>query len=244
MTEPLHRRIRHALEEEIHSGRLVPGSRLPTEHELRAEYGVSRATAQRVLNDLASSGLAVRRRRAGTFVADLTPQLDLLAYAAPEVAGTSVPGRHVVLSSKVVPAEGAVHPLPGVGPTTAVVELVRLKVDVRDRPMQIERHVVLFSAAPDLLDQDLETLVSLRYLQDRGSELGSIRVFLDPVNLTRSDAELLQSEPGAATLTRRRETLAPDGSAVEVVATVVRPGAARFFVEVPVDGAAPRGGGQ
>lgn len=231
---PLYRQIRRELEEKIQTGSLAPGARLPTENELRSQYGVSRATAQRVLNDLANAGLAVRRRRHGTFVADVTPQVNLLNFAAPEVAEKGTPGRHKVISARIVRAGDAILTLPGASADTAVVELVRLKFDAHERPRSVERHVILFSVAPDLMDENLEEFISMRYLRTRGAPIDAIRVYLDPISLDEYDADLLDSPTGAPSLLRRRESRSSDGNAVEVVATVVRPGSAQFFVEIPL----------
>lgn len=65
----LHRRIRSDISERILSGAWAPGRRIPFEHELMAEYGCSRMTVNKALTPLADSGLIVRRRRAGSFVA-------------------------------------------------------------------------------------------------------------------------------------------------------------------------------
>lgn len=233
MGVPRYEQIRQEFEEKIHRGSLAPGARLPTETELRSEYGVSRATAQRVLNDLANAGLVVRRRRHGTFVADVTPTLNLLNFATPEAARKGVPGRHEVISAKIVMAADAVLSLPGASADTAVAELVRLKFDAHERPRSLERHVILFSVAPDLLEQNLEEFVSMRYFRNKDAPIETIRVYLDPVSLDEHDAALLDSSAGTPTLVRRRESRSNDGTAVEVVETVIRPGSARFFVEFP-----------
>ena len=233
MSEPLHKQIRRDLEEQIHAGRLAPGARLPTEKELCDQHGVSRPTAQRVLNDLATAGLAVRHRRHGSFVADAVRQFDLLNFVTPGTAEKGSPGRHEVVSARVVRAADAVHPLPGADPDAAVIELVRRKLDPLERVQSVERHVVLFSAAPDLLDQELEELVTLPHLRDRGIQVDTIRLYLDPVVLDDHDAQLLDSTPGTPALMRRRELRVTDGSVVEMVTTLVRPGTAEFFVELP-----------
>lgn len=233
MAEALYKQIRRDLESRIHAGRLMPGARLPTEKELCEEYGVSRPTAQRVLNDLAEAGLAVRRRRHGTFVADAVRQINLLNFVVPETAEKGTPGRHEVVSARVIRAADAVAPLPGADPGTAVTELVRRKFDLLDSVQSVERHVVLFSAAPELLDQDLEELVSLPYLRELGAEVDTIRLHLDPVVLGEHDAEMLESTPGTPALMRRRELRVIGGTVIEVVTTLVRPGTADFFVELP-----------
>ncbi|MCL4767845.1 MAG: FCD domain-containing protein [Hyphomicrobiaceae bacterium] len=55
---------------EIRSGRLAPGTRLPTEHELRAALGVSRTVVREAVAALRADGLVISRQGAGVFVAD------------------------------------------------------------------------------------------------------------------------------------------------------------------------------
>lgn len=70
-SEPLPRysEIRRDLETAIVSGEWPPGYRVPPEQELLKQYGCSRMTVNKALSALAASGLIVRRRRSGSFVA-------------------------------------------------------------------------------------------------------------------------------------------------------------------------------
>ena len=63
-------RIRATIEGDIRSGALRPGDRLPSEHELAALHGCSRATVSKAMAALHRAGLIERRRKAGSFVAD------------------------------------------------------------------------------------------------------------------------------------------------------------------------------
>ncbi len=60
--------VRDHILRRIRNGELPPGSRLKTELEMAAEFGVSAITIRRALADLVSAGQVVRRRGAGTFV--------------------------------------------------------------------------------------------------------------------------------------------------------------------------------
>ena len=53
----------------IHSGQFEPGERVPTEAELSQRLPVSLGTVQKALSKLADSGLVVRNRKTGTFIA-------------------------------------------------------------------------------------------------------------------------------------------------------------------------------
>lgn len=65
---PLYFQLKTLLLEEILAGHYGPEVRLPTEHELCAEYGISRSPVTRALSELAAEGVILRQRRRGTFV--------------------------------------------------------------------------------------------------------------------------------------------------------------------------------
>jgi len=71
-TTPLsrHAEVTAALREKILSGSYEPGERLPTIHELAAEYETSYFTVQTALTPLVEQGLVERRRRTGTVVCE------------------------------------------------------------------------------------------------------------------------------------------------------------------------------
>lgn len=68
---PLYARVHAALKQAIHDGRLPPGAPLPSEKELEAEYGVSRITVRRALEELERERLILRGRGRQARVADL-----------------------------------------------------------------------------------------------------------------------------------------------------------------------------
>ncbi len=59
---------------EIRSGRLLPGSQLPTEQELSAATGVSRTVVREAVAALRAEGLVVTRQGIGAFVAADVPR--------------------------------------------------------------------------------------------------------------------------------------------------------------------------
>lgn len=66
---PLYHQIYALLREQILDGVYADNELVPTEQELTERFGVSRITAKRALDELASEGLVVRRRGKGTTVA-------------------------------------------------------------------------------------------------------------------------------------------------------------------------------
>jgi len=75
--EPLYVQIAGRLADDISSGRLGPGMRVPSETELMAAHGVSRVTVRQAVQLLSRNGQVVARRGKGTFVARPALQQDL-----------------------------------------------------------------------------------------------------------------------------------------------------------------------
>lgn len=73
---PKYVRLVEAFADCIRTGRFRPGERVPTETDLAARLPVSVGTVQKALAKLASSGLVVRHRRTGTFIADRRSQVN------------------------------------------------------------------------------------------------------------------------------------------------------------------------
>jgi GntR family transcriptional regulator len=67
--EPAYRRLALALREDIELGRFAEGDRLPSEHALVRQHGVSRNTVRQALDVLSASNLVHRHQGRGTFVA-------------------------------------------------------------------------------------------------------------------------------------------------------------------------------
>lgn len=74
---PLYRQLAGHLEDEIRSGRLLPGARLPSETELTRRYGVSRITLRQAVTELVRKQLLARQQGKGTFVTIPAVQHDL-----------------------------------------------------------------------------------------------------------------------------------------------------------------------
>ena len=67
-SKPLADQVEDLLRGRIRDGTFSPGSRIPSESELSAEIGVSRATVRTVLAKLAVNGLILRKQGDGTYV--------------------------------------------------------------------------------------------------------------------------------------------------------------------------------
>ncbi|MDA3629139.1 GntR family transcriptional regulator [Saccharopolyspora oryzae] len=234
---PLHARIRRELEAHIQEGRWAPGTRIPTESELGEQYGVSRITVQRALRDLADTGMVVRYRRHGTFVAQTAGEHNLLRATGLLVSGAEMHGDHRVISAQVLLAEQAALVLPDLAGDEAVVQVERHKLSADGGRVAIAELAVLpFRFAPDLLDQPLVTTTTHVYLRNRGVKLGRSRLYVEPHALDDEHAELFGLPVGTPVFRWLRITWSADGDVVEHLRAILPAETSRFYVESTLNG--------
>ncbi|MHC9236478.1 GntR family transcriptional regulator [Pseudooceanicola sp. 502str34] len=104
---PLYQQLYLLLRSQIHGGALRPGDKIMGEAELCEAYDVSRITAKRALNELADTGLVIRKRGSGTRVTDRLPPQPLKASIDGLLEKVGEMGRNTsvrVLSSALMPA--------------------------------------------------------------------------------------------------------------------------------------------
>jgi GntR family transcriptional regulator len=81
---PAYLRIAADLRQQISSGKLPPGARLPTESETMRRYGVSNTIAKKVRQLLVSEGIVEARRGSGVFVIEEPRRLIRHAHGRPQ----------------------------------------------------------------------------------------------------------------------------------------------------------------
>ncbi|MDB5873075.1 MAG: histidine utilization repressor, partial [Ramlibacter sp.] len=77
----LYEQVKEFISRKIQDGTWPAGHRLPSEHELVAQFGVARMTVNRALRELVEQGRITRVAGVGSFVAEDKPQSTLLQIA-------------------------------------------------------------------------------------------------------------------------------------------------------------------
>uniref|UniRef100_UPI002FCC1B16 GntR family transcriptional regulator n=1 Tax=Hydrogenophaga sp. TaxID=1904254 RepID=UPI002FCC1B16 len=73
-----YQQVKDFVSRKIQDGTWKAGDRLPSEHELVVQFGLSRMTVNRALRELVEQGRIKRIAGVGSFVADDKPQANLL----------------------------------------------------------------------------------------------------------------------------------------------------------------------
>lgn len=143
------------------------GTRVPSENELSEMFSVSRMTARRALDQLALDGVIVRRRGAGSFIANNGVRSSFLVIRniAEEIAETGRRYSSRVLRHCPVAATRAVAEALGLEVRAQVYHSLIVHVG-DDEPVQLEYRYVRKDAAPDYLTVDLTVETPNHYLQN------------------------------------------------------------------------------
>ena len=166
---PLYLKVKEHILSNIASGAWPPGARVPSEHDLVAQFSISRMTANRALRELSSDGWLTRVAGVGTFVSEPRSRASLveLKDIAEEIAARS--HRHtmrVIASGRYAATPALAHEFEAAN--GAPLFHVLLVHDENGVPVQIEDRWVNAGLAPGFLDRDLaaetSTAVLLRSL--------------------------------------------------------------------------------
>ncbi|SDE19632.1 GntR family transcriptional regulator / MocR family aminotransferase [Paraburkholderia lycopersici] len=85
--EPAYRQLLQLMQQAILTGRLAPGSKLPSSRTLAGDLGVARNTVLHVYDQLSAEGYVLSTTGSGTYVADTRP--DCAAVSTPAAADDS-----------------------------------------------------------------------------------------------------------------------------------------------------------
>jgi GntR family transcriptional regulator len=230
---PAYARVKSMLRSRILSGEIGTGQQLPTQAELCREFGVSRITITRALNDLEMEGLVERRQGVGTFVRlPLSRGILTNAELLYKQTFTGNPAsEHLLLSAEVVTG----HPtelggaLAGAGDLWKVVRLRK----VGDARVGYEESYIPVRVVPsDKSVRVLERMLLFDFLtQDCGISLSATRVHMSATKLSREVARHLGVKAGDPALILTRETFATNGRPVTVSFNTLPAQVSSYFFE-------------
>ena len=220
-----HGQIEDWLAEAIAAGRLAPGDRMPTEHDLAAWLGVSRMTLRHALATLARRGLVERAvgRNGGTFVAEgkLEQDRTRLSGFSEQLRRHGMVAGARVLSAVQRPAGPAAAAALEAAEGDPVYEIRRVRLG-NGRPIAVEHSMFPASSFPGLLGCRLDG--SLYELLEEKYQLRPYRAreSLEPVTAGVREAETLEVREGAPLMLVERIAYAANGRPVEFARDLFR----------------------
>jgi GntR family transcriptional regulator len=163
---PLYHQLADQLFAQIRQGTYVPGSKIPSEHELAAQHGIGRPTVRQATDALIQRGVLERRRGSGTYVRSVPAQVDLFSLAGTLVSfergGLALTSR-LLGRPRVIAIDEPGHPHDG----AKTCRVIRLSL-VDDAPVLLEEIDLAVAHFPGLArlplhGRSLSELVAERY---------------------------------------------------------------------------------
>lgn len=182
--------------EKIQSGEWEKGMKLPTEPELSAQFGVSRATIRQAVANLVQRGMLVRRQGSGTYVSRPSAEEDFINFSFPDSLG----GGHELLGVRELAGSDPVVRALGLTPEDQAVEIKRIRILGDGVPAILERAYLEISLYQRIDPQDLCKKLHLILDSDFGFGVTKMKNSLEPVLLSEEEAASLQTEPGQPAL--------------------------------------------
>lgn len=199
---PLYYQVKRMIMNELASGNLKLGDKLPVENEFCECLGLSRPTVRLAMNELVAEGILVRQKRSGTFVAE--PKIELRLDVSIEQFRDHMAslGRECtvqVLDLCIVDKIGEINQ--------------RLKIPGNERLIYLKRmwslgesHIVYNATyLPESLwdtirDQDFAKYDLVKVLSSGGADVKRHTVKVEAVLASKNDIELLDIDRTRASL--------------------------------------------
>jgi GntR family histidine utilization transcriptional repressor len=152
-------RIHRDIQQRIVSGDWPAGTRIPFETELAEQYRCSRMTVNKALSALAQEGLIVRRRKAGSFVAEPRVEQAVMEIQdfAIEAARLGLPYRHEIMGRSLERLGAAAGRAAGL-PRGARVLHVLCRHSIGGRPVAFEDRLIALAAVPSAAEESFDAL--------------------------------------------------------------------------------------
>lgn len=230
---PLYFQLAEILREQIQSGELNPGDRLPSERELNEQFGISRMTVRQALAYLAQDGVLVVKPGIGTFVAE--PKLvysahHLLGFTEEMIRQGENASSKILEQSLVDPPAYVVKGLRLESGQLAI-KIVRLRL-TNDTPVLLETSYIPLDLCPGLETKDLRNKSLFALLeQEYGLRLERTQQNLQSTVANDYEASLFGIESGAAMILLEGMNFLADDRPVEYFKAIYRGDRFRFVLE-------------
>jgi GntR family transcriptional regulator len=221
---PLYHQLKTVLLESLRKGDLKPNDQLPTEDELGAQFGVSKATVRQALRDLAQSGHVRREQGRGTFVAEQRVQFGprQLSSFTEEMRQVGLDSESKVLEQSVVLADAELADKLQIAEGADVFRLKRLRL-TGGEPMGVQTAYIPCAVAPGLLEIDFSSASLYDTMEKRyGLVLDHAAQTHFALAVSPEDAVLLGVPEGSPALGGERLSFLQGGRPLEVTRSVMR----------------------
>jgi GntR family transcriptional regulator len=234
------RRLYLLLRDQITSGRLPSGARLPGEPVLAAEHGLARVTVRRALDLLAGEGLVLRRPGSGTFVRGPDGARPVIGDLPNLLSGLIAMGRATgvrLLSFAYVAAPAAIAEALVLEPGERVQRSVRVRL-IDGQPFSYLTTHVPERVGLSYSEADLAATPLLSLMERSGVTADRATQAIGATLAGPEVAQALDLDVGSALIDLTRVVFDPSGRGIEHLHALYRPDRYAFQMDLVRTGAA------
>lgn len=239
---PLYHQVYVLLRDTIQRGEVAAGDVLPGELDLARLFKVSRITAKRALNELATDRLVTRHRGRGTFVTPLAKLSVIHGSFETLVESLMLMGRGTqiqLLDFAEIVSGDAVAELLEIGPMEKVQKAVRLRM-VEGGPFSYLISYVPLKMARSYSKAELASKPLLKLLERAGAKIDKVAQWITAVAADPTIASALEVASGSPLLKIERVVRDSAGVPFELLYGYYRPD--RFVYHIQQKGLSKRSG--
>jgi GntR family transcriptional regulator len=232
---PLYYQLMDRLRELIEKENWKPGDRIPSENQLMDEYGVSRNTAKKAIEELVQEGILYRIQGKGTFVAKPKLQQSLMGFYSfsKVLKENGLHPKDIILKIEEVKPSRKIIDALQLDENENVIEVKRLRC-ANDDPYILESSFIPKSVVTDIEHLKKVGEISLYdlFAQQFKVVVSRAKEAFEPVLIRAEESGYLQTKEGRPALLLERIAYDTVERPVEFCISIVRGDRCRFYTEL------------
>ncbi|KOP81579.1 GntR family transcriptional regulator [Cytobacillus solani] len=232
---PLYHQLMERLKGAIQDGQWTHEDKIPSENQLMEQFGVSRNTAKKAIEELVQEGILYRIQGKGTFVAKPKLQQSLMGFYSfsKVLKEKGMNPKDIILKIEESKPTAKIREALMLGKNDHVIEMKRL------RCANNEPYILESSFIPKRIVSEIDHLkkvgeISLYdlFAQQFNIVVTRAKEAFEPVLIRSEESEYLQTEEGRPALLLERTAYDMNGVPVEFCVSIVRGDRCRFYTEL------------
>ncbi|PFE60337.1 GntR family transcriptional regulator [Bacillus cereus] len=232
---PLYHQLMERLKDSIEKGHWSLGDKIPSENQLMDQFGVSRNTAKKAIEELVQEGILYRIQGKGTFVAKPKLQQSLMGFYSfsKVLKEKGLNPKDIILKIEEVKPNAEIKEALQLSEDVNVIEMKRLRC-AEDEPFILESSFIPKHVATDIEQLKKVGEISLYdlFAQQFNTVVTRANEAFEPVLIRADESEYLQTEAGRPALLLERTAYDTNGVPVEFCISIVRGDRCRFYTEL------------